>query len=378
MNLPQTLQRPSAVGLLIILLAVFSGCDDQEPSQQPSAAAWDLLPGWQQDHHSEAWPALLNNCRVMSEKTMEWQTICALAAAMPPPDDATARHFFEAYFEPQRLVAEDGNATGLMTGYYEPLLYGSFTPDERYKYPLYKTPEELLIVDLSSVYPELKGKRVRGRLVGNKVVPFYDRAAIDGEEQPLKGQEILWVDNRDDVFFLQIQGSGRVQLPDGKVIGVGYDNQNGHPYVSIGKRLIASGKVKRKHMNLFTLKDWLREHDDEAQALLNENPSYVFFNLREAVEEGPRGSLNVPLVGERSIAVDRQRIPLGSALWVDTRYPDESPLQKLVFAQDTGGAIRGELRGDFFFGSGEQAEYHAGRMKQDAAFYLLRPKASAL
>ncbi len=353
MNLPQTLQRPSAVGLLIILLAVFSGCDDREPSQQPSAAAWDLLPGWQQDHHSEAWPALLNNCRVMSEKATEWQAICALAAAMPPPDDATARHFFETYFEPQLLVAENGTATGLMTGYYEPLLYGSFTPDERYKYPLYKTPEELLIVDLSSLYPELKGKRVRGRLVGNKVIPFYDRAAIDGEEQPLKGQEILWVDNRDDVFFLQIQGSGRVQLPDGKVIGVGYDNQNGHPYVSIGKRLIASGKVERKHMNLFTLKDWLREHDDEAQALLNENPSYVFFNLRKTVE-------------------------LGSALWVDTRYPDESPLQKLVFAQDTGGAIRGELRGDFFFGSGEQAEYHAGRMKQDAAFYLLRPKASAL
>ena len=115
-------------------------------------------------------------------------------------------------------------------------------------------------------------------------------------------------------------------------------------------------------------------NDDEAQALLNENPSYVFFNLRENADEGPRGSLNVPLVAERSIAVDRKRISLGSAVWVDTRYPDESPLQKLVFAQDTGGAIRGELRGDFFFGNGEQAEYHAGRMKQDSAFYLLKPK----
>ena len=127
-------------------------------------------------------------------------------------------------------------------------------------------------------------------------------------------------------------------------------------------------------MNLFTLKDWLRENDDEAQELLNANPSYVFFNLREDATEGPRGSLNVPLVAERSIAVDRKQIKLGSALWVNTRYPDESPLRKLVFAQDTGGAIKGELRGDFFFGNGEEAEYHAGRMKQDAEFWLLRPK----
>jgi membrane-bound lytic murein transglycosylase A len=370
-----------AIALLMLTLSGLSGCDDEdeEPQQQtPSpSASWALLPGWQDDRHSEAWPALLSNCRVMPNKAPEWKTICDAAATLTDPDDVMARQFFETYFEPEQLFAENGDPDGLMTGYYEPLLHGSFEAGERYKYPLYKTPDELLIVDLSSLYPELKGKRVRGRLIGNKVVPFYDRAAIDGEEQPLKGQEIIWVDSRDDVFFLQIQGSGRVQLPDGQIIGVGYANQNGHPYVSIGKRLIESGKVERKHMNLFTLKDWLRENDDEAQALLNENPSYVFFNLREDVEEGPRGSLNVPLVGERSIAVDRNRISLGSALWVDTRYPDESPLRKLVFAQDTGGAIRGELRGDFFFGSGEQAEYHAGRMKQNAAFYLLKPKLSS-
>ncbi|MEZ5536051.1 MAG: murein transglycosylase A [Thiolinea sp.] len=365
--------------LLTGLLTGLSGCDDQDeqpdPSLPPPSASWEQLPGWHNDRHGEAWPALLSNCRVMPKKADEWKTICDAAGKLTDPDDETVRRFFESYFEPEQLLSENGDPEGLMTGYYEPLLHGSFTPDERYKYPLYKTPEELLIVDLSSLYPELKGKRVRGRLVGNKVLPFYDRAAIDGEEQPLKGQEILWVDNRDDAFFLQIQGSGRVQLPDGKIIGVGYDNQNGHPYVSIGKKLIESGKADRQHMNLFTLKDWLRENDAEAQALLNENPSYVFFNLREDVEEGPRGSLNVPLTAERSIAVDRNRISLGSALWVDTRYPDESPLQKLVFAQDTGGAIRGELRGDFFFGTGEQAEYHAGRMKQSASFYLLKPRA---
>lgn len=365
------------LALLCIVVGFLSACtDDEEPTEQQHSASpqWNELPGWQDDRHSEAWPALLNNCRVMPKKSEVWQPICAEAAALTNPDDLAAKQFFEKHFEPKQLFAADGNPTGFFTGYYEPLLHGSFAKDNKYKYPLYKTPEELLIVDLSSLFPELKGKRVRGRVVGNKVVPFYDRAEIDSTEEPLKGQEILWVDDRDEAFFLQIQGSGRVKLPDGKIIGVGYANQNGHPYVSIGKRLIESGKSSRKHMNLFTLKDWLRENDDEAQALLNENPSYVFFNLREDVEAGPRGSLNVPLVAERSIAVDRKQISLGSALWVVTRYPDESPLRKLVFAQDTGGAIRGELRGDFFFGTGEQAEYHAGRMKQDAAFYLLQPK----
>lgn len=367
--------RRIVLACALIGLSLLSGCDDEEEADQPPVSpAWEQLPGWQSDKHSEAWPALLNNCKVMPKNSVVWQPICAEAATLADPDDQTAKQFFEKYFEPQQLFAANGSATGFFTGYYEPLLHGSFEKDETYKYPLYKTPEELLIVDLASLYPELKGKRVRGRVVGNKVVPFYDRAEIDSEEEPLRGQEILWVDNRDDAFFLQIQGSGRVQLPDGKIIGVGYDNQNGHPYVSIGKRLIESGKVDRKHMNLFTLKDWLEKNDSQAQELLNENPSYVFFNLREDADEGPRGSLNVPLVAERSIAVDRNQISLGSALWVDTRYPDESPLRKLVFAQDTGGAIRGELRGDFFFGNGKQAEYHAGRMKQDARFYLLQPK----
>lgn len=366
------------VHLFVIALVLTACVDDEEDTDQTQTTIispeWSNLPGWESDRHSEAWPALLQNCKVMPRKDSVWQPICDLAGLIPSPTDQTAREFFEKYFEPQQLFASDGDATGLLTGYYEPLLKGSFQPDERYKYPLYKTPEQMLIVELDSLYPELKGRRVRGRLVGNKVVPFYDRAAIDGEELPLKGQEIIWVDNRDDVFFLQIQGSGRVELPDGKVVGVGYDNQNGHPYVSIGKVLINSGKIERKHMNLFTLKDWLRENDDEAQELLNANPSYVFFNLREDANEGPRGSLNVPLVAERSIAVDRKTIKLGSALWVNTRYPDESPLRKLVFAQDTGGAIKGELRGDFFFGNGKEAEYHAGRMKQNAEFWLLRPK----
>ncbi|HPQ95520.1 MAG: murein transglycosylase A [Thiothrix sp.] len=337
---------------------------------------WADLPGWNRDRQQEAWPALLKNCRVMHKKPL-WGRICQQAETLPaPPDQAGARRFFEENFTPYRLFSQEGRDQGFMTGYYEPLLMGSYTRDERFKYPLYGPPRDMLTVELDSLFPELKGKRVRGRLDGNRVIPYYSRAEIEVPDSPLAGQEILWVDDHAATFFLQVQGSGRVQLPDGKVIGAGYANQNGQPYVAIGKTLMDWGEVEPGKVNLFVLREWLKNHPDRAQALMNTNPSYVFFSLRENVEDGPTGSLNVPLTAERSIAIDRKAIELGSLLFVDSRYPagDKAPLQKLVFAQDTGGAIRGDLRADFFFGTGEQAEKWAGTMKQDTHFYFLKPK----
>lgn len=382
--------NPRSIGKLALALSLtllVTACDEQKPIPVPTqetgpitseALTWEQLPGWSQDQAHEVWPALLSNCLAMAKKEAFWESVCQAAQTNPLNDAASARRFFEQYFTPYQLFGDNLKAEGLLTGYYEPLLQGSYTPTERFQYPIYSPPKDMLTIELAELYPELKDKRVRGRLVeGNRVVPYYDRATIDSASKPLAGQEIVWVDNKEDLFFLHIQGSGRVQLPDGKVIGVAYANQNGLPYVAIGKRLQEWGKLKPGTINMFSIKQWIRDNPTEADKLLNENPSYVFFSLRENIEQGPVGSLGVPLTAGRSLAVDRKVIPLGSLMWIDSTYPDTNqPLQRLMFAQDTGGAIKGDLRGDFFFGTGQQAETWAGHMKQKTRFYILQPKST--
>ncbi len=359
------------------VLTMLNGCPSPPPEPGIGAALeWDELPGWQADQHAEAWPALLSGCRVLARKQQEWKHICEQAQALQKIDDNTAREFFEARFTPHRFTGSGPEGKGLVTGYYEPLLQGKLEPDERYRHPLYRRPDDLIRVDLNELFPELKGKKVRGRLQGRRLVPYFDRAAIDGEESPLAGNELLWVDDPVDAFFLHVQGSGRVRLPDGSIQAVGYADQNGHPYRSIGRILIERGDIAREKISLFSIRDWLRGHPEQAWDLLSSNASYVFFQLRENVEENARGSLNVPLTPGRSIAVDRSRIPLGTPVWLDTSYPGPTaePLQRLTLAQDTGGAIKGHARADLFWGQGEQAERLAGEMKQEAEFYLLLPK----
>ncbi len=370
--------------LKLILLAFFitlnAGCQHfgEKKAGTGKAVSYAKLPGWQADHHAEALNAVKKSCLKLAQKP-QWNTICTALEQGDFSQDAQAKAFFEQHFSPHPLYAENGKAEGLITGYYEPLLHGSYTADARYRYPLYQSPDDLLIVDLSALYPDLKGKRVRGRLVGNKVLPYYSRAEIDEDTAPLKGQELLWVDDRDQLFFLQIQGSGRIELPDGKVIGAGYANQNGHAYISIGKKLIEMNELKREEVSLFTIKDWLKAHPERATELLNQNPSYVFFTLREDVNEGPRGSLNVPLTAERSLAIDPKFVALGAPIWLDTTYPndgkhaDNRPFQRLLIAQDTGGAIKGQLRADVFWGTGERAEWLAGNMKQSGRMFILLP-----
>ena len=359
---------------LLILLLLFYGCQRLEPGIG-KAINFDDLPGWSQDQHAQAFVALHKGCARLKDKP-DWQTICTTANALGKPNNGDARLFFENHFTPHTLRGEKGKTSGMITGYYEPLLHGAKQADQRYRYPLYKAPEDMLTIDLASLYPSLKGKRVRGRVVGKKVVPYYTRAEINGDDQPLRGQELLWVDDRDQLFFLQIQGSGRVKLPDGKIIGAGYANQNGRAYISIGKKLIDMGELKREDVSLFSIKSWLKSHPQDADTLLNENPSYVFFVLRDQVEDGPTGSLNVPLTAERSLAIDPKFVDLGAPIWLNTSYPGEEqhPLQKLVMAQDTGGAIKGQLRADLFWGTGERAESMAGNMKQAGEMYILLPK----
>lgn len=347
------------------------------PSGIGTSISWDDVAGWSDDQHADSWPALKKNCLVLSAKQY-WQEICAAAELLGNPDHRQAREFYETWFDPHLVHGDNGKATGLVTGYYEPLLFGSLKPDEEYRYPIYGPPDNLLTVDLSDTQPQLKGKRVRGRIQGNRVVSYFSREEIDSEQNPLGGYELLWLNDRDDVFFLHIQGSGRVKLADGRTVGAGYSDQNGHPYVSIGRILIDRGELAREDVSLFTIREWLRNNPAQAQALLHSNPSYVFFELRDDSEAGPIGTLGTPLTPQRSIAVDPAHIPLGTPVWLQTSLPNspDQPYRRLYLAQDTGGAIKGPLRADVFWGNGDEAEQLAGNMKQAGKLIVLLPKSS--
>ncbi|MDO8703655.1 MAG: murein transglycosylase A [Sulfuricaulis sp.] len=383
----KTAGRVLLAGLLGLLAACISVPPLAPGIGQP--IPWTELPGWSEDRHAQAWPALLNSCQKLPARDAQWKAICADAALLAVPDDDIARAFFETRFSARQVTGHNGASEGLITAYYEPLLHGSRTRTERFRYPLYGRPDDLVVVDLGELYPELQGKRFRGRLSGNRVVPYYSRAEINHAPKPqrpptprpLSGQELVWVDDPVALFFLEIQGSGRVQLTDGKIMHVGYADQNGHPYVAIGRKLVESGALKLEEATMPAIRAWLVAHPDQAQAVLNSNPSYVFFTLREPEASGPTGALNVPLVPERSIAVDPAFIPLGSPVWLDTTLPDSrdpKPFRRLEFAQDTGGAIRGPARADLFLGFGEKAERLAGEMRQRGKLYVLLPAARAM
>lgn len=335
---------------------------------------WSNLQNWDADNHSEVWAGFLKSCQKLDQP--QWQVVCQLANNSGELGDAEARAFFESHFEVRPVFAEHGVSEGLITGYYEPLLQGSWQQSEEFRYPLYGIPEDLLVVDLGAIYPQLKGMRLRGKLSGNRVVPYYDRAQLDDNLDLLEGNEILWVNNLIDVFFLHVQGSGQIQLDDGSRVAVGYAQQNGHPYQSIGKVLIEMGELAREEVTLFTIRDWLNANPEKMNEVLAKNPSYIFFELRDAEAEGPLGSLNVTLTPQRSIAVDRNIIPLGAPVWLQTTLPDgqASPFNQLMLAQDTGGAIKGHVRADVFWGQGDEAERMAGLMKQKGKLYVLLPK----
>jgi len=339
---------------------------------------WAAVDVWQEDALSESWGAFLQSCSTLVKRSA-WQSVCAEAATMAAPDDATVRAFFEQRFQPWQATAEDGSAEGLITGYYEPLLKGDRVRTERARHPLYATPDDLISVELASVYPELKGLRLRGRLAGNKLVPYSTRKDIEdaanGKANGFKGKPIAWAEDPVDLFFLQIQGSGRIELPDGSHLRVGYAEQNGHPYQSIGKLLVERGELLLEQASMQGIKEWGAQKPDKLPELLAANPSYVFFRELPNGLTGPLGALGVPLTGGRSIAVDPRFIPLGAPVFLATTQPNSPlPMNKLVMAQDTGGAIRGGVRADFFWGFGNEAGELAGRMKQRGRMWVLLPK----
>jgi membrane-bound lytic murein transglycosylase A len=286
------------------------------------------------------------------------------------------RTFLESQLQVYGLRSPANGEHGLITGYYEPVYPGSLSRNDSHGVPVHGVPDDLIVVALDSIYPELKGKRLRGRLDGHVLKPYDDASTI--QSQGSKAPVLAWLSDPMDLQFLQIQGSGRIQLENGRQLRIGYADQNGYPYKPVGRWLVEQGLLKKEEVSMGRIRDWAHANPQRVPELLASNPSYVFFSLRPDSNEGPRGSLNVPLTDGYSVAIDRKVIPLGSLLWLATTRPDGSPINRPVAAQDTGGAIAGEVRADLFWGTGDAAGELAGNMKQPGQIWLLWPKGMAL
>lgn len=401
------LSRLCTVLMLGPLLGLLAACQTSPPTG-PSGASreavgYGLLPGWSSDRLSEALPAFRLSCQRLSRfgpetnlggmpdgtpviaastRAGSWGPACTAADTVPDGNDAAARAFFERYLEPHAMsYGEDGRA--LFTGYYEPEVAGAHQRGGIYQTPIHRRPGNLV---QAATGPDPRGLRLRQRAApGQRArggpIPIPDRAAIVGGALRGRGLELAWLADPVDAFFLQIQGSGRVLLPDGNVMRVGFASTNGRPYVAIGKVLMDRGEMERDQVSMQSIRAWLAAHPKDAAALMNTNPSYVFFREVTDIppEQGAAGALGVPLTPMRSLAVDRAFIGMGVPIYVTTTDPvDQKPIQRLFLAQDTGGAIKGPVRGDIFFGWGKGAEERAGLMKGSGSAWVLLPRLQPL
>ena len=356
------------------------------PPPSLRGAQWLDLPGWGDDELKPALDTFIESCRAV--KQPYWRNPCREARALTGGGKASGNHrletrsvreFFETHFRPWQVVNGDGSVEGLVTGYYEPLLTGSRQRSDTFRHAIWGVPEDLLQIDLSELYPELKDRRVRGRIEGRRVVPYFSRSELSAREDSLPAKPLFWVADPIDLFFLQVQGSGRVELPDGSRARVGYADQNGHPYQSIGRWLVERGELSADQASMDGIKNWVRNNPTRLDELLNANPSYVFFrelpNPPQGAHDGPLGALGVPLTPERSLAVDPRIIQLGAPVWLASTQTNGGPLlRRLMVAQDTGGAIKGGVRADYFWGFGPQAGVEAGRMRQRGSLWVLMPR----
>lgn len=292
---------------------------------RPAYNLWQQLPDWQSVDLRPSWGALLKSCGALKHQRA-WLGVCVRAERQTALDNAQIRAFFEAEFTLKPLLNPNGSSQGLVTGYYEPKLKGSYTRSARFRYPVYAAPDEL--VDTPK---------------------YYSRAEIKAGVARLAGQELFWVEDEVELFFLQIQGCGRIELPNGQLVRIGHAGHNNHPYHSVGQKLVGMGELTLEHSSMEDIKNWGAQHPEQLGRLLDSNPRYVFFREMPETTTTPIGALGVPLTEGYSIAVDPRSIPLGAPVFLATTYPDSSSaLNRLVFAQDTGIAIKGSVRADFF------------------------------
>jgi membrane-bound lytic murein transglycosylase A len=376
-----------------------TGCEalSWPPPPQKSAehltlekSSFDQLPGWNNDAQGEAVIALQRSCAPIMKKDRNdnlgvgdfagtaaaWQGICQDLADAVPLTDIEARAFFQAHFTPYEMQGGNG-PEGLFTGYYEPTLHGSYRKHGHYTVPIYGRPNDLVTVNLGEFKPGLEGEHIVGRVDKDKdLVPYYDREEIEDGALKKQHKEIVWVDNAVDAFFLHVQGSGRIEMDNGKTLRVGYAAENGQTYTAIGRALVARGALDKSDVSMQSIRDWLEQNPDDAADVMDINASYIFFRKLKG-DDGPLGAEGVPLTPRRSLAVDRKVVPYGVPIWLDAEDPDGAEnMQQLMVAQDTGGAIVGAVRGDFFWGAGDEAAHKAGLMKSKGRAWVLLPKAA--
>jgi len=383
--------RRASFALILLVALIFPGCAPVPPKPEPTPPAkppvapetalyqevgFDALPGWPQASLLPSLRAFLSGC---GRPPTPLLVACELAAGVPAGDEAAARQFFESQFTAYALRSSTTGDIGLLTGYYEPVIDGARRRDAEHRFPVHGVPDDLITVDLSSVNPDLRNMRLRGRLEGRRLVPYYSRAEIESRDMP--AEIIAWTRDPVELFFLQIQGSGQIRLPDGGRIRIGFADVNGHPYRSLGRYLVERGEMTLDQASMQNIKAWAEQNPHKLRDALNANPSYVFFRELKNLnaDEGPIGAMNVPLSAGYSLAVDRRFMPLGAPVYVSTTYPlSPEPLERLMAAQDVGGAIRGVVRGDFYWGSGPDAGTMAGRMRNPVRMWLLWPRGMPL
>lgn len=400
---------------LILALGLLAGCGLTEQTPETAAlpqvsvpampspvqrlgltrTSFSKLPGWPGDHHGEALKPLLRSCdsfrkqpsgRIIGNgkaafKIARMLKVCAAARAVPVANAALARAFFESRFTPY-IATADGRAEGLFTGYYEIELKGSWLRRGPYVTPIYERPPELVEADLGAFSADLTGRKLTGKVVAGRFQPFDDRRRIEAGALKGRALELLWVDDPIDAFFLHVQGSGRVRMDDGSLVRIGFAGRNGRAYKSIGRALVDMGEMTVDRVTMQSIRAWMAANPDRARGLMASNPSFIFFRViggalkSLAADLGPIGAQGVALTAGRSIAVDRRHLPLGLPMWLDTTDPVDPTqrLRRLVIAQDTGSAIKGPVRGDLFWGFGDNAALRAGLMKQSGRYFVLLPK----
>ncbi len=333
---------------------------------------FDALPGWQHGKPLAAFQAFKASCEKMQNDTKyaQWQAVCQTAVSTPITSNTKARDFFQTFFTPYEMGEE-----GLFTGYYLPEIPASLMKTVDYPAPIYSRPTDLVSVSLGDFFSDLHGKTFVGKVVNGRLIPYQmPRSAINRGALNLQAKILAWTDPV-DLFILQIQGSGRLRLNNHQEMMLGFDGKNGSPYLPIGKLLVEKNLLAKDNVSMQTIREYLKAHPLQAQTLMEEDASYVFF--RKLYAEPVIGSQNVALTPGISLAVDPHYILLGTPIWLNTEYPGSQkikPLQRLMVAQDTGGAIRGRVRADVYWGAGDEAEWIAGHMKSQGHYWLLLPK----